>query len=158
MLAQAWVPSPALSLTGGFGFKAVELTAYSKVKAKIIAGDYIELATAGDLHGEDYTHAILNPFYKKINSNSAHRLALRSVGIETVKMYSAFVALAVAQAAPGSQIVAIILRSFCNGFYYRLFRDFILSRAAIRHLHVFESRNKVFKDDDMLQENVIMPL
>lgn len=160
---------------GGFGFKAVETTAYeidstlrehlkqhlasySKVKAKVIAGDYIELATAEDLQAKGYTHAIINPPYKKINSNSAHRLALRTVGIETVNLYSAFVALAVAQAVPGGQIVAIIPRSFCNGPYYRPFRDFILERAAIRHMHLFESRNKAFKDDEVLQENIIIRL
>lgn len=105
-----------------------------------------------------YTHAILNPPYKKINSNSAHRLALRRVGIETVNLYSAFVALAVALSAPGGQIVAIIPRSFCNGPYYRPFRDFILERTAMRHLHLFESRSKAFKDDDVLQENIIVRL
>jgi len=105
-----------------------------------------------------YTHTILNPPYKKINSQSVHRLALRSVGIETVNLYSAFVALAVALAAPGGQIVAIIPRSFCNGPYYRPFRDFILERAAIRHMHLFDSRNKAFKDDEVLQENIIIRL
>ena len=105
-----------------------------------------------------YTHAILNPPYKKINSHSAHRLVLRRVGIETVNLYSAFVALAVALAAPGGQIVAIIPRSFCNGPYYRPFRDFILERAAIRHMHLFESRNRAFKDDKVLQENIIVHL
>jgi adenine-specific DNA-methyltransferase len=162
-------------LAGGFGFNAVETTAYevdeklrghlkqhlaaySQVKAEVIAGDYIELATAEGLKSKGYTHAILNPPYKKINSSSAHRLALRSVGIETVNLYSAFVALAVAQAAPGGQIVAIIPRSFCNGPYYRPFRDFILERAAIRHMHLFDSRNKAFKDDEVLQENVIIRL
>jgi len=107
---------------------------------------------------ERYSHAILNPPYKKINGNSAHRLALRRVGIETVNMYSAFVALAVAQAAPNGQIVAIVPRSFCNGPYYRAFRDFILERAAIRHMHLFGSRSKAFKDDDVLQENIIIRL
>jgi len=105
-----------------------------------------------------YSHAILNPPYKKINSNSAHRLALRRVGIETVNLYSAFVALAVAHVVPGGQIVAIIPRSFCNGPYYRPFRDFILERTAIRHMHLFESRSKAFKDDDVLQENIIIRL
>jgi hypothetical protein len=75
-----------------------------------------------------------------------------------VNLYSAFVALAVGEAAPGGQIVAIIPRSFCNGPYYRPFRDFILERAAIRHMHLFESRNKAFKDDEVLQENIIIRL
>ncbi len=105
-----------------------------------------------------YTHAILNPPYKKINGNSAYRRALRRVGIETVNLYSAFVALALGATATGGQIVAIIPRSFCNGPYYRPFRDYILERAAIRHIHLFESRNKAFKDDRVLQENIIIRL
>lgn len=162
-------------VAGDFGFKTVEATAheiddtlrghlrqrlasYDKVNVEVIAGDYIELATARGLKSKGYTHAILNPPYKKINSRSAHRLALRSVGIETVNLYSAFVALAVAEAAPGGQIVAIIPRSFCNGPYYRPFRDFILERAIIRHMHLFDSRSKAFKDDDVLQENIIVLL
>jgi len=116
-------------------------------------------ALSGDLFSkrlEHYTHAILNPPYKKINNTSAHRLALRRIGIETVNLYSAFVALAVALTVPGGQIVAIIPRSFCNGPYYRPFRDFILTHAAIRHMHLFASRCKAFKDDSVLQENVII--
>jgi hypothetical protein len=58
--------------------------------------------------------------------------------------------------APGGQLVAIIPRSFCNGPYYRPFRDFVLARAAIHHLHLFGSRSKAFRDDDVLQENVII--
>ena len=162
-------------VAGGFGFKSVEATAYevddtlrghlvqhlsgySRVKPHVIAGDYIELATAEGLGSKGYTHAILNPPYKKINSQSSHRLALRSVGIETVNLYTAFVALAVAEAAPGGQIVAIIPRSFCNEPYYRPFRDFILECAAIRHMHLFDSRSKAFKDDEVLQENIIIRL
>lgn len=162
-------------VTGGFGFQSVETTAYEiddvlrdhlvqhlagyhHVKSQVIAGDYIELATAKGLQDKGYTHAILNPPYRKINSNSTHRLALRTVGIETVNLYSAFVALAVAQTAPGGQVVTIIPRSFCNGPYYRPFRDFILERAAIRHMHLFESRSKAFKDDEVLQENIIIRL
>ncbi len=164
---------------GGFSFDNVKVTAYEidddlrehlarhlagyqRVTPQIIAGDYIELATEGDLftakQPSGYTHAILNPPYKKIGSNSAHRLALRRVGIETVNLYSSFTALAIRQLAPGGQIVAIIPRSFCNGPYYRPFRDFILKHTAVRHMHLFKSRNKAFKDDDVLQENIVIRL
>jgi adenine-specific DNA-methyltransferase len=162
-------------VTGGFGFESVDAFAYElddtlrghlalhlgnykDVRPHIIAGDFIELATAVGLQDQGYTHTILNPPYKKIGSHSPHRLALRTAGIETVNLYSAFVALAVALAAPGGQIVAIIPRSFCNGPYYRSFRDFVLARAALRHLHLFGSRDKAFKDDEVLQENIIIRL
>ncbi len=131
-----------------------------RIKAHIHAADFIEDATFSiqfDSRNR-YTHAILNPPYKKISSNSKHRKLLRMVGIETVNLYTAFVALAVLLMAKGGEVVAIIPRSFCNGSYYRPFRNLILQTCSIRQLHLFESRNKAFQDDDVLQENVIIHL
>lgn len=133
-------------------------------EATVRGQDFIEAAVAalaGDLFTSPlprYTHAILNPPYKKMRSDSAHRTALRSVGIETVNLYSAFVALSLDLLEEGGQLVAIIPRSFCNGPYYRPFRDFILGRAALKHLHLFHARNKAFRDDNVLQENIIIHL
>jgi adenine-specific DNA-methyltransferase len=105
-----------------------------------------------------YTHAILNPPYKKIRSDSKHRSALRRAGIETVNLYSAFLALSLSLLKPQGQLVAIVPRSFCNGPYYRRFRKFLLTQAAIKQIHLFLSRSKAFKDDDVLQENIIIHL
>jgi adenine-specific DNA-methyltransferase len=105
-----------------------------------------------------YTHAILNPPYAKINSQSRHRLVLRAIGVETVNLYSGFLALTILAMEKGGQIVAIIPRSFCNGAYFKPFRALMFRECALRHIHVFESRKKVFKDDAVLQENVIVRL
>jgi adenine-specific DNA-methyltransferase len=131
-----------------------------RVTTKLIPGDFIEnAATMLRLQqGPRYTHAILNPPYKKINSGSRHRELLRLIGLETVNLYTGFVGLCLYLLEPGGQLVAIIPRSFCNGPYYKPFRAFMLRRAAIRHLHLFESRNKAFKEDAVLQENVIISL
>jgi len=51
--------------------------------------------------------------------------------------------------------VAITPRSFCNGLYFRPFRERLLSSVSLRRIHVFESRTAAFSDDDVLQENVI---
>ena len=128
------------------------------VSYRVVPDDFIEAAAIQSLAPRRYTHAILNPPYKKISSLSSHRMILRQVGIETVNLYSAFVALALSLMKPGGQLVAIIPRSFCNGPYYRPFREYLLNRAALRHLHLFASRTTAFKDDDVLQENVIMRL
>ncbi|WP_223549274.1 Eco57I restriction-modification methylase domain-containing protein [Pseudomonas sp. A-B-19] len=104
------------------------------------------------------THVILNPPYKKISSDSAHRLALRECGIETTNLYSAFVAQALVSLAEHGELVAITPRSFCNGTYFRPFREFILARAALVKIHIFESRTHAFKGDEVLQENVIFHL
>ncbi len=141
------------------GHLAERLAAYQGVTAYVSGEDFISSSNQLLFHGStDYTHAILNPPYKKINSLSAHRHELRALGIETMNLYSAFVALAVMQAAHEGQMVAIIPRSFCNGPYYRPFREFILQRAALRHIHLFESRTMTFKDDGVLQENIIVRL
>lgn len=170
--------------SGGFNFQRVEVDAFEidehlhpylvqslkkyrrrqNVASTIRSDDFVHAAVdslRGNLFAEilpRYTHAILNPPYKKIRSNSAHRSALRRVGIETVNLYSAFVALSLSLLKERGQLVAIIPRSFCNGLYYRPFRAYILERAAIRHVHLFASRNKAFKEDNVMQENVIVTL
>lgn len=131
-----------------------------KFKTHIHTSDFIEDATFSIQFDTDnrYTHAILNPPYKKISTNSKHRKLLRLAGIETVNLYTAFVALSVLLMAKGGEIVAIIPRSFCNGSYYRPFRNLILKTCSIRQLHLFDSRTQAFQDDDILQENVIIHL
>lgn len=130
------------------------------ISAHLHATDFIEDATSSiQFDSEDYyTHAILNPPYKKITSHSKHRKLLRSVGIETVNLYTAFVALSILMMSEGGEIVAIIPRSFCNGSYYRPFRQLLLRQCAIQQLHLFESRSQAFQDDDVLQENIILHL
>ena len=105
-----------------------------------------------------FTHAILNPPYKKITGDSPHRKWLRDLGVETVNLYSGFIAVALQLLKPGGQLVAIVPRSFCNGPYYRPFREMLLRNAAIERIHLFESRTSAFKADGVLQENVIVKL
>jgi adenine-specific DNA-methyltransferase len=129
---------------------------------RLIGGDFIEEAALSLLgYGSErfrFTHAILNPPYKKIVSDSKHRHFLRKAGIETVNLYSGFLGLVIRLMEAHGEIVAIIPRSFCNGPYYKPFRDLLLEETAIRHIHLFASRNSAFKDDAVLQENVILLL
>jgi adenine-specific DNA-methyltransferase len=104
----------------------------------------------------NFTHTILNPPYKKIRSDSKYRLQLSSVGIETSNLYTAFVALATKMLAKDGELIAIVPRSFCNGPYFKPFRKLFLKSMGLQHLHVFESRDQAFKDDEVLQENLIL--
>lgn len=103
-----------------------------------------------------FTHCIMNPPYRKIHSTSVWRRSLQKVGIETSNLYTGFMALAVKLLAPGGELVAIVPRSFCNGVYFRTFREFFLSHMVLKHLHVFDSRDRVFQENDVLQENIIL--
>jgi adenine-specific DNA-methyltransferase len=113
---------------------------------------------AGDLFGTSppvFDVAIANPPYRKIGTDSAERRALRSVGVETSNLYTGFIALIQRLLVPGGQLVGITPRSFCNGPYFRPFREDFLSQLELRRLHVFESRQAAFREDSVLQENII---
>lgn len=99
--------------------------------------------------------AIVNPPYRKISSDSPERRALRSAGIETSNLYTGFIALIQRLLVPGGQLVGITPRSFCNGPYFRPFREDFLRHLELRRLHVFESRQAAFHADSVLQENVV---
>src|SRR3989344_5391559 len=154
---EAWEIDPALEM-----YLADTLASYARegLASTIHHSDFIEDAVWNISMGVGtrFTHAILNPPYRKINNGSKHRLLLRTVGVETVNLYTAFLALSILLMEEGGEIVAIIPRSFCNGTYYRPFRKLLLKNCAIEHIHVFEARNKAFSDDDVLQENIIVKL
>lgn len=118
----------------------------------------ISASLAGDLFGTHppaFDAAIANPPYRKISTDSAERRALRSIGIETSNLYTGFIALIHRLLVPGGQLVAITPRSFCNGPYFRPFREDFLNEMELRRLHVFDSRQAAFRDDSVLQENII---
>lgn len=154
--------------------RSVEVWEIDSVMREYLQANLETLGTEFRIHGNDFiedaclnislgigtrfTHAVINPPYKKISSASRHRQMARTVGIETVNLYTAFLALTILLLQKDGQVVVIIPRSFCNGPYYKPFREMMLRECSLEHIHVFESRSKAFKDDDVLQENIILKL
>lgn len=137
---------------------AATLAAIPNIVAGIEERDFIEHAVLLSATGRSpgYTHVILNPPYKKINTSSRHRQVMRKLGVETSNLYTCFLACAIAVCRAGAQVVAIVPRSFMNGSYFKPFRYWLLGRVALTHIHVFHSRDQAFADDSVLQENVIL--
>lgn len=129
------------------------------VEVNLVRGDFISWATEGDCllaePPEPFDLVIMNPPYKKLAASSRERKLVSSVCTETSNLYSAFMALGVHLLRPSGQLLAITPRSFANGPYFRLFRQYFLERMHLNRVHVFEARNKVFADAAVLQENVI---
>ena len=129
--------------------------------SQIIEQDFVE-DSARKIRHEMFTPfagfncAILNPPYRKINSESETRLTLREVGIETSNLYTGFLSLTLMLLVPGGELVAITPRSFCNGPYFKPFRKQLLDTLTMRRIHVFDSRQVAFQEDEVLQENVIV--
>ncbi len=134
-----------------------------RFEARILECEFIAAGAKGVSPGlydipaaHRFTATILNPPYKKLRSNSHERTLLRGAGIETTNLYSAFVGLALKLLEPEGQLVAITPRSFCNGPYFRAFRQLLLREGTLQRVHVFESRRRAFSEDEVLQENVIV--
>ena len=103
-----------------------------------------------------FTHAIMNPPYRKINMDSEARSLLRRAGLETSNLYTGFLWLVARLLEPEGQMVAITPRSFCNGPYFLPFRECFFALMSLERLHVFDRRDALFAGDDVLQENLIM--
>lgn len=123
---------------------------FVKVSAEVLRGELFLPSS------EEYDCVIMNPPYRKIGATSDTRHALRSVGIEVSNIYAGFMALGARLLGDGGEFVSISPRSFCNGPYFRHFRRAFLSTLALARVHLFESRKHAFKDDGVLQENLIL--
>lgn len=132
-------------------------------RSEIICGDFIreaaEIVAGKTLFAPVQTKfnaAILNPPYKKINSISNTRRYLHNAGIETSNLYTAFLWLAYRLMNPEGEVVSITPRSFCNGPYFFPFRKALLKIMSLKRIHIFESRDRAFNQDEVLQENIIL--
>jgi adenine-specific DNA-methyltransferase len=133
-----------------------------KFEYRLFNEDFISAATElvlkheANLNCGTYDLAVLNPPYKKINTRSEVSKILRQAGLDTTNLYAAFLWLAMLHLRPEGEIVSITPRSFCNGPYFFAFRKAFTEQMSIRHIHVFETRDRAFRQDGVLQENVIV--
>lgn len=132
-----------------------------RFSGRIVREDFIEsgvrLLEGGLLvpAKQGFDCVVLNPPYRKINSDSRERRLLRRIGLETSNLYAGFLAVAVGLLDRRGELVAITPRSFCNGPYFKPFRKAFLEEMTFRHLHVFEARDQAFGEDEVLQENIV---
>lgn len=100
--------------------------------------------------------AILNPPYFKLRKESPHARAMEHVVHGQPNIYALFMALSADLLLPHGEMVAITPRSYFNGAYFKRFRKWFFDRMTARQIHIFESRTEAFRDDAVLQENVIL--
>jgi len=124
--------------------------------ASLINDDFMHEAFRMLHLGTRFTHIIMNPPYFKLQRKSAASDYLMSCGVCVTNVYTAFMWLGLLLLDDGGQLVAIVPRSFCNGPYFLKFREFVVQNASIEAIHTFNTRDKVFSKDQVLQENVII--
>lgn len=102
-----------------------------------------------------YSFVISNPPYFKIGKDDPRAVAWAPIVHGQPNIYAIFMAVSAELLAENGKLVYIVPRSFASGPYFRRFREAFFRRVAPTALHLFESRKDVFKNQTVLQENLI---
>ena len=103
----------------------------------------------------EYSHIISNPPYFKLNSKDSRVEAVAGQVKGHTNIYTLFLALSVKKLIPNGLACFIVPRSFCSGTYFSALRRDFFEEALPRAVHLFTSRQNIFKEDAILQENII---
>ncbi len=102
-----------------------------------------------------FDYIISNPPYFKLNHDD--RLVKAAAGKLTghTNIYTLFMALSARLLVPKGKACFITPRSFCSGVYFSSFRKELLQDVTPLSVYLFRSRDEIFQNDSVLQENVI---
>ena len=103
----------------------------------------------------EYGLVISNPPYFKIGKDDPRAIALASVVHGQPNIYALFMTISAELLSESGNLVYIVPRSFASGPYFRRFREVFFRRAVPAAIHLFESRKDVFKNQTVLQENLV---
>lgn len=104
---------------------------------------------------ETFDLVIMNPPYFKLRKDSEQAKAMSHIIHGQPNIYALFMAIGAQLLSKGGEIVAITPRSYCNGLYFRDFRQWFFDRITPFHIHIFESRKHAFQENGVLQEQII---
>ncbi len=104
----------------------------------------------------EYDLVISNPPYFKIGKNDPRAVAWSSVVNGQPNIYALFMSISAELLAKAGQLVYIVPRSFASGPYFRRFREVFFQKVIPTAIHLFESRKDVFRNQTVLQENLII--
>lgn len=105
---------------------------------------------------QKYDMIIGNPPYKKISKDAPEALAMPDICYGTPNLYALFAEMSLFNLKPNAELVYIIPRSWTSGAYFKKFREKFLSECVLEHIHLFVSRDKIFENESVLQEIMII--
>ena len=105
---------------------------------------------------KQFDYIISNPPYFKISKADKRASIAKELVYGQPNIYSVFMGLSAKLLKPNGELIFITPRSFAAGNYFKAFRQSFFNNVSISDIHIFESRNKMFKNDNVLQENIIL--
>lgn len=131
------------------------------INFNILAQNYITSQCFGSnvLFEDDsskYDYIIGNPPYMKIPKDAPEAQAMSAVCYGAPNLYFLFWAMGIYNLKPEHEMVYIIPRSWTSGAYFKRFRDYLFDNCVITDIHLFDSRDKVFGKESVLQETIIV--
>ena len=103
-----------------------------------------------------YDCVIGNPPYMKLHKDRAEARHMASVCHGVPNLYFLFWAMGIHNLKKNGELVYIVPRSWTSGAYFRRFRQYLFDNAVLQHVHLFVSRDKVFKEENVLQETIVV--
>lgn len=120
--------------------------------------NYITSQNFGEEDSDKYDYIIGNPPYLKISKDAPEALSMAKVCHGSPNLYFLFLAMGIYNLHQGQELVYTIPRSWTSGAYFKRFRSYLFEHSVITDIHLFGSRHKVFGDDTVLQETIIVKL
>ena len=107
-------------------------------------------------NGYRFDYVIGNPPYLKISKDSPEVKHMPSVCHGAPNLYFLFWAMAIHNLRDGGELVFIVPRSWTSGAYFGRFRKYLFHNVVLKNIHLFISRDKVFNEESVLQETIIV--
>lgn len=125
----------------------------AKLKVSIRVEDFLLSETATDICQFDLV--ISNPPYFKLNKSDVRSVRHAYAVYGQPNIYGLFMAACARILHPEGRWCFITPRSWTNGPYFAAVRRQMLRSLSISAIHIFESRENHFTDDEILQEAMI---
>ena len=103
-----------------------------------------------------YDLVISNPPYFKIRKRDPRAVAGGPAVYGQPNIYAMFMSVSAELLSEAGSLVYIVPRSFASGPYFMKFREVFFQRVLPTSIHLFESRKDVFKNQTVLQENLVI--
>lgn len=110
---------------------------------------------SAELNPQKYDIVISNPPYIKLPKTAPEAMSMQDVCYGAPNLYFLFARMSAFNLKENGEMVYIVPRSWTSGAYFKKFRNKFFEEMALEHIHLFESRDKVFEIESVLQETMI---